>query len=243
MSATQTFGGIFDQFAGPSSFVNEVRMQDLNETGLMIATDGSGPYTNITYIAVSGSCSGMNFASPRCVDIEAQTQGLHGITCLGDQQTAATTGGGGPGIVVNASNNSIKDAHVEAFWDGVAIADPASTSSLGNINVSNIYGGHSNNCGSTAGFVTNVVHLCGPNAKQEACHSASGAVTNVTILQAANEKPTLNTVLDDVTGTVIASCGSPGCSLPLTTAMYSLGGNQVGSTGGLSYYPLFATNR
>ena len=86
-----------------------------------------------------------------------------------------------------------------------------------------------------------------PSAGPYATSAVLFVVCAIWILQAENATPGDTTVLDDVTGTSIASCQTTpatcsGSPFRLTTAVYSLGGNQVGSSGGLSDYTLLATN-
>ena len=151
-NSTQSFGGILNEYATQSSYANEVTMSDLMGTGLLIEPDGSGPYTNIYYLAASTVCSGPS--NSRCVDIEGQTQGLHGITCIGDNETFAA----GAGIIVNASNNSVEGAHLQAFSDGIEIAQ--TTSNVANVVVSNVSAGLSSTC-SGMGGVTNAFGTMG----------------------------------------------------------------------------------
>ena len=235
---TLDLNGIINSNAQQSSYVDDVQMSNFVGTGLLVGADGSGPYTNIAFTSVSGSgCSGP--ATSRCVDLEAQSQGLRGVTCLGNS-TTATQSAATPGITVNASNNSLKDLHVESFWDGVEIGDISSTTPVANIVISNITGTASANCPGLK--VGNTVHICAPSSTGGACLSVGASVSNVSVLQATNGSTQTNTIRDDVLGVVVGSCGVTGCGLPLTTAEYTLGANQVASTGSLPSYPLFATN-
>jgi hypothetical protein len=70
-NSTQSFRGILNEYGTQSSYANEVTMSDLMGTGLLIEPDGSGPYTNIYYLAASTVCSGPS--NSRCVDFEGQT--------------------------------------------------------------------------------------------------------------------------------------------------------------------------
>src|SRR5580692_217722 len=77
-----SLSGIENNYAQQSSYVNDVRMLNLGGTGVLIAAPNSGPYTNLGFIANSGTCT--STFTPVCVDIEAQSRGLHGITCAGN---------------------------------------------------------------------------------------------------------------------------------------------------------------
>jgi hypothetical protein len=148
----------------------------------------------------------------QCVEIDVQTRRLHGITCNGNGKT-----GKNPGIVVNASNNSIENVFMQAFWDGIEIGNI--TSAVGNVVISNVEGATG-----TLGGVMNTVHICGLHSgKFGACSTTQTAVTDVTILGATNKSGgTSLSVQDDVTGTSIAGSGS------LTTGMYILGESVAG---------------
>jgi len=71
--ANHPLGGIVNQYAEQSSYVNDVTLQNLGGTGILIEAPNSGPYTDIVFIADPNmsSCSGTS--CPVCVDIEAQT--------------------------------------------------------------------------------------------------------------------------------------------------------------------------
>jgi len=137
---------------------------------------------------------------PLCVDIEAQTRGVHDATCIGDatdskQPTYAA-------IYVNASNNTVEDVHFENFWDGIQIDD--TTTTIGNIFVANVTGGDS------GAQPQNVVHICGskpaPSGGGGAGCSTHGTVTDVIVFQSTYQNPLTGTsVQDDVTGTSIRS--------------------------------------
>jgi hypothetical protein len=239
--------GIVNNWSQSESYVNDVVLNSVGLTGLVIGAGNSGPYSNIKFAAGSlpTECTGGVGTCPVCVYIGAQTRGLHGVTCIG---TPGVNGQGNsnnhfnPGhsaIYVNASNNTIEDVHIEAFWDGVEIGDVPSPSSVSNIVLSNIFGGYDG----SSGWVTNTVHICGRNFSSTqfgACSITTGAVSDVAILQATdfnapNMAPTTS-VQDDTTGTSIGCTGS--CPIEPTSlaGMYVLG-DPVG--GGFS---LFSTS-
>jgi hypothetical protein len=90
-----TYGGIENECAQASSYVNHVRIFGLQATGLKVGASAanSGPYTNLAIVDPESYPCGSG-GSSSCVDIEAATQGLHGITCVGD---ASTLSQGDPG--------------------------------------------------------------------------------------------------------------------------------------------------
>jgi hypothetical protein len=226
LDATNNSGvnGIHNQFSQTPSYVNDVNFFDFSLTGLRIegpsagapgAID-SGPYTNISYHAISGATCGSRSPCPICVDVEAQTRGLHGVTCVGN---ANTNQAGVPGITVNASNNSVEDIHVESFWDGIEVGD--TTNAVSNVLVANV-------TGSTA-RITNAVHICGthPSSSFGACQF-SGSLSDVTVLNVSLAKNVMvatstTTVQDDVTTTSIVRPSCTSACTPTTTAKYVLG--------------------
>ncbi|MGA8733066.1 MAG: hypothetical protein WB558_04010 [Terriglobales bacterium] len=238
-----SYGGIENECAGPSSYVNDVKITGyaptcvsagttcLNGNGLTIGpgATNSGPYTDIQVIAVPGKTCGPNPATHlNCVLVETQTQGIHGFTCLGN----ITTGASDAGILVNGSNNSIEDVHVESFYDGVGLGN-TNSSAIGNILVSNIQGGDTANC--TNGGVANAVHIY-------------GSVTDAAILGVSSgpapDDPNLrpSSIRDDETGTIIQGCKTSGCTNPITSGLYILGGPDGGNTGEYSRFSVNPAN-
>lgn len=243
-----SLGGIVNQYAEQSSYVNDVTLQNLGGTGILIEAPNSGPYTDIVFIADPNmsSCSGTS--CPVCVDIEAQTQGLHGITCHGNAATAVYVPDQdvSAGIRVNASNNSLEDVHIEAFWDGIRVGDEVSATA-NNIVLLNVHGSKD-----PYGTVTNVVHICGglPSSQYGMCPHY-GSVSNLTVLGANDLNNTSYTscppmspytcstaIQDDVTGTSIAAAASTGnTATGIQVGFYALGG-EIGTSSGI--YSRFA---
>ena len=231
-------GGINNQYAGAGSYVNDINLWQLSLTGLYVGAGAanSGPYSNISYVAQT-SCVIAGCPNPECIDLEAQTQGVHGVTCIGNQLSAATQQVAG--ILVNASNNSIEDVHIEAFWDGIQVG-PSSSATVANVLLSNITG-TTTGSGETAAPTTNTVHLCGANPWGPSgspyfgkCAN-HGTVQDITILQSLNgsQAPT-TTIADDVSGNAIPGCDAvknPGCPAPISTAIYVLGELDPGAAG------------
>jgi len=225
-----TVGGIDNKYSQAGSYINDINLYNLSLTGLYVGTGAanSGPYTNVSYLA-TGSCGSSGCV---CIDLEAQTQGVHGVTCNGNNVTGAL--GGGTGIYVNASNNSLEDIHIEAFWDGIDVGN--TTRPVANVMLSNITGVTTGNINN--GYTTNLVHLCGANSWNptlyDKCANTTAAVSDITILQATNDSApyTINSttvqptiVTDDVTKNVINVChsGGVGCATLPGTAIYALG--------------------
>jgi hypothetical protein len=202
--------GIVNNYAELGSYVNDVEVTANRCAGLTIGSGSatnSGPYTNINFVATGppSSCfaasggGGSNLSYPLCIDIETQTRGVHGATCIGYSSVAKDAA-----IYVNASNNTIEDIHFENFWDGIQIGDVAST--VGNIVVSNVTGADN------GAQPQNIVHICGSNpaasgAGGAAC-TTSGTVMDISIFQSTyvnGLSGTSTSIQDDVTGTSIPS--------------------------------------
>jgi hypothetical protein len=173
-----------------------------------------------------------NSSSAVCADIEVQTQGFHGLTCVGDTDVKTS---GHAAILLNASNNTVNDVHVEAFWDGVDIGTVAGT--IANVGVLNIDGSQN----TTRGPVTNLVHICGGGASAT-CGTTGTVVKNISIFQAANNSPSggKTSILDDTTGTVIGAVA--GGDLDSVTGMYVLGDSLENSGGSIIGYSRFSTS-
>lgn len=189
--------GIVNNWSQDQSYVNDVQITQISNTGLTIGAGAanSGPYSNINFTATTGSSV--------CVDIEAQTRGLHGVTCIGSSSVS-----GAAAIYVNASNNTLEDLHFETFWDGVQIGNIGSA--VSNVVVSNVTGG-TNGSGVA---MQNVVHICGPTGSCSA-KTANTAVSDTLIFGTRysnlNTLPPGSTSLqDDMTSTSIPDISSVG---------------------------------
>jgi hypothetical protein len=249
---TNTVNGIVNNCAQQSSYVDNVEVGGIGGIGIQVTSNAqnSGPYSNIYFgaadVTPSSCASNSSLTCPACIDIEAQTRGVHGATCLGgptDVPEAAA-------IYVNASNNTVEDVHVEAFWDGVEVGDIAQA--VGNVVISNVNGGFGSN-----GYVMNIVHICGPNAPNNGalgtCNVKSGTVTDVAIVDSTDasdggaDSLASTVVEDDVTSTSVTP-PQPPTNLPPPT--YATTGEAIGMyvlgepvSGGTSPgYSRFTTN-
>jgi hypothetical protein len=218
-------------------------MVDFDGTGLKVGAgaSNSGPYTNLAFTANSGDACTSHSNAPTCVDLETRTAGLHGITCLGNSATTSTHGAAG--ILVNSSNNSVEDVHVESFWDGIEIGD--TTSAVSNVVVSNVFTSTSGACSPNAHQTTNAVHICGPNANDSTdfgqCNNFgtnTGNVTDITLMGITNlvagTTSPVTSIEDDQTFTTMQGCSSTGCPAVISTGMYGLGEPDGGNTGQFS---------
>jgi hypothetical protein len=199
------YNGIDNECSGALSYVDHI-VFDLAGIGLHIAAGaaGSGPYSNINYIG-STYCNVNNLGSScpsHCVEIMAPTRGVHGITCTLNTHAAspAITNGG---ILLDASNNSIEDIHIEGFYDGVLIGDSAAAGALSLLHLT------SGDGGLNSGPVMNTVHI-----------STSFPVTDVAISQVVNNTSGGDLIKDDVTNTIVGT-GTSGHEY--SAGLYALG--------------------
>jgi hypothetical protein len=233
---SQSVNGIHNVCAQDLSYVNDVSIEMVAETGLVIDASAinSGPYSNINFTGYSCGSSGCH---PECVSMNSQTRGLHGITCIGDSSVSTRPMNAGPvypAVEVNASNNAVENVHIEGFWDGVEVGNIGSA--VGNVVISNVTGADS----ALNGPVTNVVHICGAsNLNGDPCAktSASTSVSDVTIVGATNNDGALaESVEDDASGSAIGILNATG-QYPGFTGFYALG-EPFGGAG----YTRFATS-
>jgi hypothetical protein len=237
--------GIVNNFAQESSYVNDVNLVNILTTGISVGpgANGSGPYSNVYYDCNDSMKCPLptnTSPSPACVSIQATTRGLHGITCVASSTVAQIQPHAA--ILLDASNNSIENVHIEGFYDGVLIGSRGSAQ--GNV-LLNVFGGFG------VGPVTNTVHICNPlNATGNCTASQSGSVTDLVLLQiesvggkSQGSFPSA-AILDDVTST------EPTNYVPTNAyvGMYVVGNKGGQSPGysrftvapGLNFYPTAA---
>ncbi len=243
--------------AGPSSYVDDVNLNFISLTGLLVASNAarSGPYTNINFTSApltsctSGSC-------PVCAQLGALTSGVDGITCIGVQavsgltlntQTNTCQAGTPPlsdaaAIMVQAGGNSIRNAHIEAFWDGIQIGNPSSSTSVSVVEVANLTTGTKPQDPNTFlcyGPVTNAVHICGATTTgaSGACFSGTpGAVSSVSLFQISSSANNKQLLRDDVTNRTVTTAPNLN-TVPL--GMYLLG--KSSTIGAQKAYPILST--
>ncbi len=226
--------GIYNAFAGDESYVNDVALTGMTQTGLFIAASGSlyssnsGPYTHINFLSDDnfpvGGCTGQN-QCPTCAQFQVPIRGFRNITCIGSKYTNTA---GFAAIYVNASNTSVEDVHIESFWDGVQVGNDSSAT-MGNIVINNVDGATKGCQGHHE--ITNLIHLCGselPN-NRTGCSSGSGPLSNTTVIGVKLESGSSGSAVleDDVTNTVILQPTSIG--FPFTLGFYDLGNTVAGT--------------
>jgi hypothetical protein len=181
-----------------SSYVDHVTMFQVLGTGLSVSAMNSGPYTNITFDSGSSALS-----TTTCANISGGngTLGIHGLTCIAGS-TANTA------VFLDAPNNSIEDARIAGFFDGVLVGSQASTQSDV---LFNIFGDTIIPMNIPA--PVNVIHI-----------SNLHTVTDLSLMGVNNAGTSNTTIIDDPTGTTIPD---------RYVAMYVLG---KGANGGYSRY-------
>jgi hypothetical protein len=165
--------GIANTSSQELSYVHNVNLYGILGTGLSITTSqaqNSGPYSNI----VCNPAASYATASV-CININGpeDTRGIHGLTA-----TAPSSGSTGPtaAVLLDASNNTIEDAHFEGFQNGILVG--ANANARSNV-LFNITGG------TGAGPMTNVVKI-----------SSANTVTNLSIMGVSSSGAT-NSIEDD----------------------------------------------
>jgi len=197
--------GIDNIYAQDGSYVNDVafaKFGALSMTGTIVSecshsggtVNGlcvgpnatySGPYTNLGFSGSSNCASNTDMCLPTaCAKIQAQTRGLHGITCTGPAH-AVTDGANWPraAIYLDSYNTTVENVHVEGFFDAVVLGDYAD-GECGKVSgdlVSNITGA------SGAGQVQNTVHICNPQSQKTFTGACTAGACTPSIL-------TLNTI-------------------------------------------------
>jgi hypothetical protein len=196
-----TASGIVNQNSGAQSYVDHVNMYQLLGTGLLVSGSGaydSGPYNNITF-----NVAGTPNSSTVCVQIlnAGKTRGIHGLTCDSGTSDASAA------ILLDSSNNSIKDVRILGFHDGVLVGHSAAAQS--NV-LLNITGDTADGCFPTCLMTINVVHI------------TNNTVSDLSILGVTNAGGAgTTTIQDDLTSTTLTDP---------SVAMYVLGESDSSGT-------------
>jgi hypothetical protein len=180
-NAGPNFIGIDNEDAGDLSYVQRVAIVGApsNSTGLKIGgqyAQNSGPYSDI-------ELSGQGSSGAVCVQIMQYATGIkiRGLDCAGTGSAA---------IVLDGSNDSIKDVYVSsAYTDGILVG---ADNNVSNDVLLNVNGGK-----------TNTVHVCGPNGGSGACSGKSYTVTDLSLLGISSGGAT-NSITDEATATTLS---------------------------------------
>jgi hypothetical protein len=188
----EPYTAIYNNWAGDLSYVDDVVLQNVGQTsttqtivsGLYIGGGGSGvpgatysgPYSNIDFVG-SSACGGLTCQYTACVQIQAQTRGLHGITCTAQSQS----GNSQPfaAIYLDSYSNTISDVHVEGFYDGVVVGDYQTTGSsipvIAGNTISNLTVA---NGAPVSGPVFEAVHICNPLSTTQNTSTACTSISS-----------------------------------------------------------------
>ena len=200
-SETVPADGVDNSYAGAFSYLEHVTITNFTGNGLLIQgaiagsdlADGSGPYVDLIISNVSTGVSAAT-ATTTCINLQAQTGGIHGLTCTANAVPTA-------GIYLDGSNNTIKDVHIEGVIAGILVGSHHAA-------VANIVESISGVDGS--GNVTNDVEIS---------NAQTGGVNNVSDLTLMGISPyghIVNyVVLDQLTGISISKTDN--------VALYALG--------------------
>ena len=199
--------GIVNAYAGSLSYVDHVSLYQILGTGLVLtgvptgsAATGSGPYTNINFN--TGSFAGAS--GTVCMQIRGGTgltgtAGIRGLNCTSSGEPYPSAA-----VLLDASNNSIKDVTIVGFQDGILVGAIASAQNNVLINVI----GDTRSCPppSCKAISVNVIHIKNTNT-----------VSDLVIVGANDELVEgTNTIEDDETSTTLGL-------LDPQVAVYALG--------------------
>jgi hypothetical protein len=239
-SSGTEIGGIVNTNSEALSYVNQIAFADVFGANLQVSAPNSGPYTDLTFTACignpgSGNCPNGTIASTSCVQLQNNTGGFHGFTCIGGAGTSYPAPAGG--VEVNAASNSVEDIHFEGIQDGVLIGNTENAEANVVFNVE----------GSTtsSGDVNNVIHICGPKSASGGNCPTTTQVEDIGLfgLASGGLTPRPNTVLDDVTGTTLSNPGISSNDTDQNVGMYVLGELVAGSSSsGSAEYSRFTTS-
>jgi hypothetical protein len=222
----QAINGIVNSNAQSGTYLDHVSLYRILGTGLSVSglANNSGPYTNITFNTGTSSAN----SSTTCVSINGvSTKGIQGLTCLSNGIPDAA-------VLLDASNNSLKDVSVDGFIDGLQVGENANA--MSNV-ISNIHDpGNSSS-------MTNLVHICGANGSlgHGPCPNTNHTVTDLVIMGATAPPfncplgsaclDALTTIKDDVTGAFLTTAAGDN-----VVGMYVLGKSSSPSNGGYSRF-------
>jgi hypothetical protein len=221
----QSVNGIVNSLSQTLSVVDHVGLKGILGTGLSIFgnASNSGPYTNVTFN--SGS---LGNSSTTCASINGvSTKGIQWLTCVSNGIATA-------GVLLDASNNSLKDISVDGYVDGVQVGENANAISNVLVNI------HDPGNAST---MINLIHICGVNGSSTGrpCTNTNHMVTDLVIMGATAPPyncPTasacldaLGTIKDDVTGTFLTTMAGDN-----VVSVYVLGKSSSPSNGGYSRF-------
>jgi hypothetical protein len=180
----QPINGVVNPYSSYLTYVDRVTLFQILGTGLAISgtADNSGPYSNITFDLNGNSGTSQTV----CVSITglSSTHGVRGLTCIANSPDPPAA------VLLDSSNNSIEDARIVGFYDGIRVG--ANNNAQSNV-LMNIYGDTENPCPppcNGSGSPVNVVHI----------FKVGNTVTDLSIMGLRNSGgAATTTVQDDIT--------------------------------------------
>lgn len=193
----QFINGIQNANSAELSYVNNVTLYQVRNTGLMVSgtAQNSGPYSNITLNVGNYSAT----TSTVCANINGLngTRGIHGLTCISTNNDAEVA------VYLDSSNTTIEDVNIAGFWDGILVGSQAPAQSNVLLNIS----GNTHTTGVSSPI--NVIHIS---------NAMTDSVPNVSDLSSMginNAGPSgTHSFQDDLTSTTLSDA---------YVAMYALG--------------------
>jgi hypothetical protein len=137
--------GIDNSYAGEFSYVEHVTITNFVGNGLLVEgsvagssdlADGSGPYVDLVISNVTTGDTSSAVSTTSCINLQAQTRGVHGLTCTANGMPMA-------GIYLDGSGNTIEDIHFEGVVAGVLAGSQHTAAGNSVTNVSGVDGGNS----------------------------------------------------------------------------------------------------
>jgi hypothetical protein len=192
--------GIVNYYAGSLSYVNHVSLYQILGIGLVIggSATGSGPYSNINFDTGGSTATSSTVCAAIVGPNLSGTAGVRGLTCTSELAVA------GAAVLLDSSNNSIKDVNIVGFQDGILVG--SSQPAQNNVLI-NVIGDTKNPCYPMCLTPINAVHI-----------STNQTVADLVIMGVGNEGGAGNsTIQDDVTSTTLSATTDP------FVALYALG--------------------
>lgn len=183
----RSVNGIVNQYAGSLSYVDHVSLYKILGIGLLISgvATGSGPYTNINFD--TGSATPSEFTVCAQIKGPTGTAGIRGLNCRTQGQPDPDAA-----VLLDSSNNSIKDVTIMGFYDGILVGSHAQAQNNVLINV----------------IADTTVQSCVPHCNPiNAVHlSSNNNVSDISIMGLSNNGGLgTSTLLDDVTSTTLSA--------------------------------------
>jgi len=179
-NAVAGVSGIVNGYSQEMTYVKHVNLFQILGMGLQVLAQGSGsaqnsgPYSDIRFDTAGQAPS----PATVCAQIlgTLPTRGIHGLTCVSNGTPSAA-------VLLDASNNSLEDVHIQGFQDGILIGKNGTA-------VSNVLASIAGGSG-----VNNVVHIAAVQGK---------SVADEAIVGVTNGGGAAHTIQDDLTGTTLS---------------------------------------